>query len=173
MLPWLVLKHCKSNHLMCHLLSHPALKSYFFFKETDRFWQSEHVLATSPHFSPHRVCLEAKIYVLKQSWIRHITQTAYRTWQVIPNYWKLENCSSIWSHWDIVYSRTNTKWSCLLGLFCGGGYFNVGLNSRNSWDLFFPSLFLFFPPLGSPHVISHLNDILCSPSKRAHTHTSH
>lgn len=127
-------------------------------------------------FYLRRACLETKIYVLKQSWIRHITLMADRTWQAIPNYWKLESCSRIWSHWGIFYLRVNGKWSCLLALFCVGCYFNVWLNlqkEKNNRELvcFFPSFSRFFlPRLCSPCVISHLSDTLCSPSKRTYAH---
>lgn len=123
--------------------------------------------------------------VLKQRrWIRRGSVTAYETWQVIPNYWKLANCWSISSQPDMFYTRTNTKWTRLLegGLFsracvrarARGCDFNVWLNSPNvlfCFFFFFASfLHLFFFP---PHVSFLTQMTLCvvRASSPTHTHT--
>lgn len=97
------------------------------------------------------------VSVLKQRrWIRRGSVTAYETWQVIPNYWKLANCWSISSQPDMFYTRANTKWTRLLERFVSscasvrtcvrvrtrGCDFNVWLNSPNVLFSFFFGFFL-------------------------------
>lgn len=123
------------------------------------------------------------VSVLKQRrWIRRGSVTAYETWQVIPNYWKLANCWSISSQPDMFYTRTNTKWTRLLERFVSscasvrtcvhvhtkGCDFNVWLNSPNVLFCFFLSPFFTF--FSTASVISHPNDTLCSPCEISDTH---
>ena len=172
LLALLVLIHCKSIHLISHLLLYSALKSFQKLIGSDKANMfSQPVLSLSLFFL-HRACLETKICVLKQSWIRRVTPAAYRRWQVMANYWELANCWSISTTAEISFylKDMNTQWSCLLGLFCGGCYFPKK-KKKNTFEIlfyFFPFFFTSF--VTSSCVLSHLGDTLCSPSKHTYAH---
>lgn len=82
-------------HRRSRLVVYSVLKSYFSLKKLIGFDKANVFLQPIFTFSYAEVLLETKICALKRCWIRHSPPTAYWTWQVIPNYWKLANCWSI------------------------------------------------------------------------------
>lgn len=106
-------------HRKSRLVVYSVLKSYFSFKKLIGFDKANVFLQPIFTFSYAEVLLETKIYVLKRCWIRHSPPTAYWTWQVIPNYWKLANCWSISSltlMFALIYRTIEILFVCLFFL---------------------------------------------------------
>lgn len=91
---WLLLICCGNIHLKSLRVLYSVLKSYFSFKESDWLWQRVSVPCNQFSLSLFLTysLFRKKSCVVKRCWIKHKPPTVYRTWQVIPNYWKLANC---------------------------------------------------------------------------------
>lgn len=167
---------CGNIHLKSLLVLYSVLKSYFSLKESDWLWQRVSVscnqFSLSLSLFPTYGLFRKKSCVVKRCWIKHRPPTVYRTWQVIPNYWKLANCWNTFQATEMCFTEEQINEDAGSDCFLVDATFMF--RWIHSWDLVCFTLYsLFPPPLHCSCVISHPNNALCSPYKHAHIHFHH